>query len=130
MWGFLLTKIYYYCKMNKLISIIYILVIYTISQVFTYYQLQGHLFNKWIKDNPLIMTLLGLPIGYFVIKASRVMVELWGGQTWPNRLIGFSLGVIIFTIMSWWLLKEPLTPKTITCLVLCFVILMIQFLWK
>lgn len=116
--------------MNKLISVIYILVIYTLSQVFTYYQLQGHLFNRWIKENPFIMTLLGLPIGYFVIKASRVMVELWGGQTWPNRLIGFSLGVIIFTLMSWWLLKEPLTPKTITCLFLCFIILMIQFLWK
>ena len=76
------------------------------------------------------MTLLGIPIGYYVIMASRTMVELWDGQTWPNRLIGFSLGVIVFTIMSWAILKEPLTLKTMVCLGLCFIVLMIQLFWK
>jgi len=116
--------------MNKVSSIFFVLFVYLVSQVFTFYQLQGHLFNKWIKDNPMIMAILGIPIGYYVIMASRTMVELWGGQTWPNRLIGFSLGVIVFTAMSWFLLKEPLTLKTSVCLFLCFIILSIQFLWK
>ena len=77
-----------------------------------------------------MMSVLGLPIGYVVILASREMVELWGGQTWPNRIIGFSLGVIVFSLMSWFLLKEPLTTKTIVCLSLCFIILLIQLFWK
>jgi hypothetical protein len=116
--------------MSKFSSIAFVLIVYLISQVFTFYQLQGHLWNKWIKDNPFMMSVLGLPIGYVVILASREMVDLWGGQTWPNRIIGFSLGVIVFSLMSWFLLKEPLTTKTIVCLSLCFIILLIQLFWK
>ena len=128
--GFLFHLFYYYYKMNKILSIFFVLFVYLVSQVFTYYQLQGHLFNKWIKDNPMIMAILSVPIGYYVVMASRTMIDLWDGQTWPNRLIGFSFGVIVFTIMSWFLLKEPLTLKTAVCLFLCLIILLIQFLWK
>jgi len=116
--------------MNKFLSIAFVLIVYLISQAFTFYQLQGHLWNKWIKENPFIMTLLGIPISYYVILASRDMVDLWDGQTWPNRIIGFSLGVIVFSLMSWFLLREPLTTKTIVCLSLCFIILLIQLFWK
>jgi len=116
--------------MNKLLVGLFIFFIYTLSQVFTFYQLQGHLWNKWIKDHPFLMTLFGIPIGYFVILASRHMVDLWDGQTWPNRIIGFCLGVIVFSIMSWFMLKEPVTLKTSICLFLSFVILGIQLFWK
>ena len=76
------------------------------------------------------MTLIGVPVGYLVILASRQMVSLYDGQTWPNRIIGFVLGVFVFSIMSWIMLKEPLTTKTIVCLVLSFVVLCIQLFWK
>jgi hypothetical protein len=116
--------------MNKIVSILFVFVVYLLAQVFTFYQLQGHLWNKWIKDNPLMMTLLGVPVGYIVILASREMVNIYNGQTWPNRMIGFTLGVIVFTIMTWFYLKEPLTPKTLVCLVLSCMILIIQLFWK
>ena len=116
--------------MNKLVSIFFIFFVYTLSQVFTFYQLQGHLFNKWIKQHPFLMALFGMPIGYFVILASREMVTLWDGQTWPNRIIGFVLGVFVFTFMAWFSLKEPMTTKTILCLLLCFLVLCIQLFWK
>jgi hypothetical protein len=76
------------------------------------------------------MTLMGVPVGYFVILASREMVSLYDGQTWPNRIIGFSIGVIVFSIMAWFILKEPMTTKTIICLSLSFIILLIQLFWK
>lgn len=116
--------------MNKYLIILFIFLTYTVSQVFTFFQLQGHLFNKWIKDNPLWMTILGIPIGYLAILASRQMILLWEGKTWPNRLIGFSLGVVIFTFMSQIMLKEQFTLKTGICLFLCGIILLIQILWK
>ena len=129
--GVFLSQIFtIFVTMNKFYIGVFIFVVYTISQIFTFYQLQGHLWNKWIKENPLLMTVLGLPIGYVVILASRQMVELWGGQTWPNRIIGFCLGVIVFSLMSWVLLKEPVTLKTSVCLFLSFVILGIQLFWK
>ena len=76
------------------------------------------------------MTLMGVPVGYMVILASREMVKLYHGETWPNRIIGFSIGVIVFGFMAWYILKEPLTTKTLICLSLSFVILLIQLFWK
>ena len=76
------------------------------------------------------MALLGLPVGYLVILASREMVSLYNGETWPNRIIGFSIGVMVFSLMAWWILKEPMTTKTLICLCLSFVILLIQLFWK
>jgi hypothetical protein len=116
--------------MNKVGSIIFILTVYLFSQAFTFYQLQGHLWSKWIKNNPFLMTLMGVPVGYMVILASREMVSLYNGETWPNRIIGFSIGVIVFSIMAWLILKEPMTTKTLICLSLSFVILLIQLFWK
>lgn len=127
---FLLQNFTIFATMNKLASILFIFIAYTVSQVFTFYQLQGHLWNKWIKEHPFTMSLLGVPIGYFVILASRQMVILFHGQTWPNRIIGFVLGVFVFTVMAWFFLKEPITTKTIVCLFLCFSILAIQLFWK
>jgi hypothetical protein len=116
--------------MNKILPFLGVLLVYIIGQIFTFYQLQGHMLYKWVKDNPLIMSIMGVPITYLVIKASRVMLELWDGQGWPNRLIGYGVGVIVFTIMSWFLLKEPMTLKTGVCLGLSILIILVQFFWK
>ena len=116
--------------MTKLTSILFIFCVYLVSQIFTFYQLQGHLWNKWIKDHPFLMTLLGLPLGYLTILASREMVHLYNGQTWPNRIIGFSVGVFVFSFMAWFILKEPITLKTTICLILSFAVFCIQLFWK
>lgn len=108
----------------------YVFMVYILSQIFTFYQLQGHAWSKWIKDNPFLMSVLGVPFTYYTIKAARIMIESYDGQSWPNRLIGFGLGVIIFSIMSWFFLKEPMVLKTIICLFLSFVILLIQLFMK
>lgn len=76
------------------------------------------------------MSFIGVPVGYLVILASREMVSLYDGQTWPNRIIGFSIGVMVFTVMAWVILKEPLNLKTLICLFLSFIILLIQLFWK
>ena len=116
--------------MKNLVSYLFIFSVYIFSQAFTFYQLQGHLWNEWIKKHPFLMSLFGVPIGYFVILASREMVSLYDGQTWPNRIIGFSIGVLVFTVMAWAMLKEPLSSKTLICLFLSIVILLIQSFWK
>ena len=116
--------------LSKIGSILFISFVYIFSQVVTYYQLQGHLFNKWIKNHPFLVALLGVPVGYLVILATRELVGLFDNQTWPSRIIGFVVGVFVFSFMSWYILKEPLTLKTIVCLILCFVIMCIQLFWK
>jgi len=73
--------------------------------------------------------LLGLPISYIFIKTTKLFNEHYEAN-WPGRLIGFGIGIIIFTVMSWIIFREHPTPKTITCLLLASVIVLIQIFWK
>jgi hypothetical protein len=45
-------------------------------------------------------------------------------------LIGFSIGITVFTIMSQLLFAEGLNLKTVICLLLGLTILVIQLYWK
>jgi len=67
---------------------------------------------------------------FFYVKSVDNLVAWGDGQLWPSRLIGFGIGIIIFVTLSMILFKEPLTLKTITCLLLALSILLIQLFWK
>jgi len=101
-----------------------------LAQVLTFIQLQGQFKFTWMRENPFFVALLGLPISYLLIKSVNRLVIHFDGQLWPSRLMGFSIGAIVFTLMSRWLFNEPFTLKTVVCLTLAFCILMIQLFWK
>jgi len=81
---------------------------------------------EFFKNNPLIIALMGLPSGYLVIVATKYGYEAFDGNLWPMRIIGFSLGTILFSILTYVCMSEGLTLKTILCLVLSLVIIIIQ----
>lgn len=64
------------------------------------------------------------------LKSVRYFIDAFDGEIWPSRLIGFSIGIIVFTLMSHYIFKEPLSIKTIVCLLLGFSIVAIQVLWR
>ena len=48
-------------------------------------------------------------------------------SVWAIKFIGFSSGYIVFPILTWIFLHEsPFTYKTVSCLILAFIIVMIQ----
>ena len=101
-----------------------------VAQVLTFFQLQGQLKIEWFKNHPILMAFAGVPISLLFMHSVRNMVMAYDGQIWPSRLIGFGIGVIVFTIMSNLLFKEPLTLKTLVCLGLGVCIILIQLFWK
>jgi multidrug transporter EmrE-like cation transporter len=110
-------------------NIVYALVLSIIAQIISFVQLQGQMVWKFPKENPYIMMLLGLPISLIFIKTTKVFNEAFEAN-WPGRLIGFGVGVIVFTLMSWIIFQEHPTPKTVVCLVLAFLIVALQIFWK
>jgi hypothetical protein len=110
-------------------KIFYALLLATIAQIISFVQLQGQLVWKFPKENPYVMMLLGLPISLIFIKTTKIFNQHFDAN-WPGRLIGFGLGIIIFTIMSWLVFKEVPTAKTIVCLGLAFTIVLLQVFWK
>jgi multidrug transporter EmrE-like cation transporter len=110
--------------MNLLIGFLYGLV----AQVLTFLQLQGSIKYGWYEKYPIIIILASIPSGWLFLKSVQYFVTAFDGEIWPSRLIGY--GVVIFTLMSYYLFKEPLTAKTLVCLGLSVAIILIQILWK
>jgi hypothetical protein len=101
-----------------------------LGQIFSFLQLQGSVKFGWYEKYPIIILLSSIPAAWFYIKSVEGFVNHFDGQLWPSRLIGFGIGIFVFVTLSIILFKEPLTPKTLICLLLAATILGIQILWK
>jgi len=100
------------------------------AQITTFLQLQGRLKYDILRDNMWFTVLMGIPISFMFLKSVKYFVDAFDGQIWPSRLLGFGLGVLVFTVMSIWLFKEPFTLKTGICLFLGTLIILVQLFWK
>jgi hypothetical protein len=102
----------------------------TLGQIGSFMQLQGSIKYGWSEKYLWLLLLSGIPISWLYIKSVNLYVQGFGGQIWPSRLVGFALGVVIFTILSSVLFQEHLNLKTIISLILAFTIVGIQIFWK
>jgi hypothetical protein len=111
-------------------NIIYGILFGLLGQIGSYLQLQGAMKLGWFPKYFWPVLIMSIPLSWFYIKSVEYFVEAFDGQLWPSRLIGFGLGIIVFSIMSHFLFKEPFTPKTIVCIGLGLTIIALQILWK
>jgi hypothetical protein len=100
------------------------------GQIGTFMQLQGSYKYGWYQKYQWVVILASVPLGWLYIKSVNYLIEGFGGQIWPSRLLGFSVGIIVFTLMSHFLFREPLDFKNGICLLLGFSILIIQLFLK
>jgi multidrug transporter EmrE-like cation transporter len=101
-----------------------------LGQFFSFLQMQGGVKYGWYDKYPIILILSSIPSTWFYMKSVQNLVTAFDGQLWPSRLIGFGVGIIVFVTLSIILFKEPLTAKTLVCLLLASMILTIQIFWK
>lgn len=113
-----------------LIKLLYGSIFGIIGQILTFLQLQGNVKYGWYEKYPMIMLGMSIPIAWIYIKSVEYFVSAFNGELWPARLIGFGIGIIIFTALSMLLFKESITMKTMVSLILAFCIVGIQVFWK
>ena len=101
-----------------------------LGQIMSFLQLQGNIKYGWFTKYPLLVLLSAIPSTYLYIKSVDNLVAWGDGQLWPSRLIGFGIGIIVFVSLSMILFKEPITLKTLTCLLLATSIILVQIFWK
>jgi hypothetical protein len=80
-----------------------------LGQSISFIQLQGQFINEWMKNNIWASVLLGLPISWLLITFTRYCKDAFDGQIWPGRLIGFAIGAIVFSVMSYFIFHEELS---------------------
>ena len=106
------------------------IILFVITHIIIWFQVNGQFVWPWAKDNPWTMAILGLPISYALIIATKYVVAGFEGLLWPGRLLGFGLGMIIMAILTWYILGEGISTKTLVSLTLAVTLVMLQVFWR
>ena len=116
--------------MSKTIALILCVSTFLLVQIVTWFQLNGQFVWPWFKNNVFLLCLLGIPISWGYIEATRLSFIAFDGILWPGRLLGFGMGMLSFAVLANIFLGEGLTAKTITSLILATVLVCMQVFWK
>ena len=102
-----------------------------IAQIITCYGTNGQFMRPWVKEHIYLSSMIsGATSCYFFILATEYSVKYFDNNLWPVRNLSFCVGIVSFAVLSSLIRGEHLTPKTIVCLLLSFLIMAIQIFWK
>ena len=104
-------------------------IVFLFSQILIWYQLNSQLVWKWAEGHKSMiwMSLLGIPISLLMWLCTK-----WGyigfGSLWAVRFVGFATSMLVFPIMTYFYLGEPMTLKVIATLFLAIIIMILQLI--
>jgi hypothetical protein len=104
--------------------------IFFLGQIIVWVQVNGPLLWQWARTYKFALMLLGVPITWLFMEATRYAVSGYEGQFWPGRFTSFVAGIIVFTIMTYVFKGEVITLKTSVSLLLAFALILVQLFWK
>ena len=104
--------------------------IFLVGQSVVWIQTNGPLIWDWAKTYKTALMLLGVPITYAFMEATRYAVSGFDGLFWPGRFTSFVAGIFIFTIMTLIFKGEAINLKTGVSLGIAFSLLLVQLFWK
>ena len=113
--------------MNKYIIMTILLFIFT--NIVIWFQLNSQLVWEWAKGTKSmwLMCLLGMPISLMLWLGTK-----WGyigfGNLWAVRFMGFAASMITFPIITWVVIGEGITLKTLISLMLAAIIMILQLI--
>jgi len=113
--------------MNKLL--LYGLGLFLCAHMLTWVQMNIQFMWSWARNNQWFLALFGVPVAYLFIKATSFIYDYYG-EIWPSRILGFSVGTLVFSVLTYLFMKEGINLKTGICLGLSVIIILIQVLWK
>ena len=135
---------------NKLLLVV---ALFTMGHISAWFQFNSQFIWDWWKERHMLSILIySLPTSFFFILGTRhyqsSRLRVWSsrriqeGETtkhavemtdsvWSSRLLGYGVGIIIFSILTYAMMRESVfTPKTLTCVILSLIIILIQVFWK
>ena len=105
--------------------------LFALGQTLAWFQINSQFVWEWWRHHPLLAVVLyGLPTGVCFLYGVRFAYEEMG-QVWGPRFLIFSMSYLTFPILTWHLLGESMfTTKTMICVALSFLIVLVQLFWK
>ena len=101
--------------------------LFAVAQAGAWFQLNSQLVWKFWENKPLLSAIVyGIPTSMCFWYGWRIIAENMD-SVWPARFMASSTGYMIFAGLTWYLLGESaLTLKTMSCIFLAFLIILIQ----
>ena len=108
---------------------LYTIFLFVIANIIIWYQLNSQLVWEWAKGakSMWIMSLLGIPISLLLWYCTKIGY-IGFGNLWAVRFMGFATSMLVFPIMTYFYLGEPMTLKVIATLILALIIMLLQLL--
>ena len=100
--------------------------LFLIGQTGVWFQLNAQFFWDWAKKNPWLMSFMGVPFTFLFIVATEYGQKAFSGLMWPQRFLGFSIGIVMFALLTYLVLNQGMTIKTWISLILALMIIIIQ----
>jgi hypothetical protein len=104
--------------------------IVVIAQVAGWFQLNAQYLSSWWANKPIMTAVvIGIPCSIAFWYSWKLIVDETG-SAWTARFIGSSAGLIVFPVLTWFLLGESMfTPKTMICFALALTIILVQLFY-
>lgn len=116
----------FYKYMKLVIGVTILIFVYIIG----WHQLYGQFINEFYKKYQYWLVLLSIPSTLLSIYSVRLISEYFDGKMWPNRILTFSIGIVMFTMLTQIYFNEKLNAKTLVLIGLSGLIVALQVLWK
>lgn len=117
-------------KVYQMSKFLIFTLLYTLGGILIWTQTNGQFLWTSFEKNPLAISLtFGVTISYIMISATKYGFLSLNGSLWSIQFIGFSLGLIVNTILNYYLMNEGINIKTTISILLALCIITIQF-WK
>lgn len=112
--------------MKLFLAILLLSLVYVVG----WYQIHGQFLSEWFKKYEYYLIFISVPSTLISIRAIKLINEHFNGLIWPNRILTFTIGIILFTFLTSFHFGEKLSIKTLTLLSLCASIVILQVIWK
>tara|TARA_R110002020_G_C15743922_1_gene725391 strand:+ start:138 stop:476 length:339 start_codon:yes stop_codon:yes gene_type:complete len=112
-----------------MLIIVYTIILFLLCNIVVWYQLNSQLVWDWAKTTKSmwIMSVLGVPISLMFWYATKFGYEGFN-SLWKVRLLGFSVSMLVFPLMTWLYLGEVITIKIAISILLAIIIMILQLL--
>lgn len=111
-------------------KLIFAILLLSIVYIIGWYQIHGQFLSEWFKKYEYYLVLISVPSTLVSIRAIKLINEYFNGLIWPNRILTFTIGIVLFTFLTSYHFGERLSLKTLTLLSLCATIVILQVIWK
>jgi len=105
--------------------------LFTLMHICVWWGTNAQFIEGWKKSNALLLSLtLAIPITLLAFYGARYTYNALDNQAWAVRFVGFGISYLVFPILTWYFLNESMfTLKTMVCVFLSILIILIQMRW-